>query len=380
MTPKRPTLPEGTDPVAALRQLQQQLAEARPTVRTEFVDREQLGYDHGCKDAERTAGMNLAPIVDAVEALVDSLREQLRKLDPFDGPGATEPAWYGSVWLCPVADCEWAHREENAVSSTDPVAAERVRTALVGHLGDHGSQQPHQGIVNALAARVFDWPAHCSEWIAGSDPENPDMCPEYASPDSDKCALHDPRQVEYAAELMARQGWLSPSQAAELRDAAHRLRVERFADSGFPVPSQSGYVHPAEALNLLHGGSPDATPQCPGLQGDGNPFTLPQRCARCGRPANYHPEILQAVRDPITYPEPTLTADPAEAKPRARVAYPPVSTEWRYGFPPKGTATMWRCQRCGTNHEGNPPGCLHCGYTVLDPGHWVALPPAGTEA
>lgn len=378
-SPKYPTLPEGTDPVAALRQLQQSLAEARymPLGKGTFP-METRAADQGARDAERAAGMNLAPIVDAVETLVGVLRQRLQEVDPF-GPDASEPAWYGSVWCCPVGECHWSHREENAVSSTDVEEAERVRTAVTEHLHDHIVKAP-LAVVDALAARVFDWPAHCSEWIAGADPENPDMCPEYASPGTDKCALHDPRQVEYAADLMARQGWLSPSQAAELRANAHRLRVERFADSGFPVPSLSGYVHPAEALNLAHLGSPDATPQCPGFEGDGNPFTLPQRCARCGYPASYHPEILQVARGPIAYPEPTLTTDAPEAKPRARVAYPPVSTEWRHGFPPKGTATMWRCQRCGTNHEGNPPGCLHCGYTVLDPGHWVALPPGGTEA
>lgn len=378
MTPKRPTLPEGTDPVEALRQLQQQLAEAP------WPDREKEGglaagiaYSDGLQEGARTAGNDLAPIVDAVEALVDSLREQLRDVDPFDGPGATAPDWYGSVWMCPVDDCKWAHREENAVSSTDPVAAERVRTALVGHLGDHGSQQPHEGIVNALAARVFDWPAHCSEWIAGSDPENPEPCPEYASPGSDKCALHDPRQVEYAADLMARQGWLSPSQAAELRATAHRLTVEAFVRpqdeilGAVPSPTEEEYhghvLNARTARNLLHGGSPEAQPEhdirdhvdtgqmdladCPGYR----PHCDRERCNRCGHcgwARSRHPQ----------------------AKPRARVAYPPAGTGWRHGFPGAGTATTWRCQRCGTNHEGNPPRCLHCGHTVLDPGHWVALP------
>lgn len=306
MTPKRPTLPEGTDPVAALRQLQQQLAEARymPLGKGGYQP-EARAADQGGRDAERAAGMNLAPIVDAVEVLVGTLRQRLQEMDPF-GPDASEPAWYGSVWCCPVGDCKWTHREENAVSSTDVEAAERVRTAVVEHLKDHGWLEQ----VNALAARVFDWPAHCSEWIAGADPENPDMCPEYASPGSDKCALHDPRQVEYAAELMTRQGWLSPSQAAELRATAHHLTVEAFTRP----------LSPEQARNVAHGGHPDA-------------------------------------------------------KPRARVAYPPPNTEWRHGFPPQGASTMWRCQLCGTNHEGNPPGCLHCGHTVLEPGCWIALPP-----
>lgn len=369
MTPKRPTLPEGTDPLKALRQLQEQLAEARymPLGKTTYP-LETRAADQGGRDAERAAGMNLLPIVTAVEELVADLRRRLAEADPF-GPDASDVTWYGSLWMCPVAECKWTHREENAVSSTDTEAAERVVGALADHLVDHRKVT----LVEALAVRMLDWPAHCSEWIAGADPESPDQCPEYASPGSDKCALHDPRQVEYAAELMARQGWLSPSQAAELRATAHRLRVERFADSGFPVPSLSGYVHPAEALNLLYLGSPDATPQCPGFEGDGNPFTLPQRCARCGYPASYHPEILQAVRGPIAYPEPTLSTDAPEAKPRARVASPPVGTEWRYGFPPREATTMWRCQRCSTNHEGNPPACLHCGHTVLDPGHWQVV-------
>lgn len=303
MTPKRPTLPEGTDPLEALRQLQRALANPRRMVFSGSAATEDVEYDRGATEAERAAGMNLAPIVGAVEALVATLRQQAQELDPF-----AVPAWYGSVWACPVAECEWTHREENAVSSTDAEAAERVRGSLVDHfLSEHG---PHS-LAHALVTRMLDWPAHCSEWIAGSDPENPDQCPEYASPGTDKCALHDPRQVEYAAELMTRQGWLSPSQAAELRTTAHRLTVEAFAR---PQLSRD------QERNLIHGGSTDA-------------------------------------------------------KPRPRVAYPPPNTEWRHGFPPKGAATMWRCQRCGTNHEGNPPRCLHCGYTVLDPGHWIALPP-----
>lgn len=115
---------------------------------------------------------------------------------------------------------------------------------------------------------------------------------------------------DYAGTTLEAQGWLSPSQAAELRATAHRLTVEAFARP------QLGRE---QERNLIHGGHPDA-------------------------------------------------------KPHPRIAYPPLNTEWRHGFPPRGTSTTWRCQRCGTNHEGNPPRCLHCGHTVLDPGHWVAVP------
>lgn len=292
-SPKRATLPEGVDPLEALRRLQRQLAGAHAVQRPGTVDRSVTSYEEGGKDAERAAGMNLAPIVGAVEALVAALRRQAQELDPL-----AVPSRYGSVWVCPVGECRWSHREENAVSSTDTEVAERVRTAVTEHLHDHVVKAP-LAVVDALAAQVFDWPAHCSEWIAGSDPESPDQCPEYASPGSDKCPLHEPGQVEYTAELMVRQGWLSPSQAAELRTDERRR------------------------AGLMNGGHPDA-------------------------------------------------------KPRGCVAYPPLGTEWRYGFPPKGTTTMWRCQRCGTNHQGGPPRCLHCGHTVLDPGHWVALPPEGT--
>lgn len=285
MTPKRPTLPEGTDPVEALRQLQQQLAEARymPLGKTTYPLASRAA-DQGGRDAERAAGMNLLPIVTAVEELVADLRRRLAEADPF-GPDASDVTWYGSLWVCPVAECQWTHREENAVSSTDTEAAERVRGNLVDHLlSEHG---PHS-LAHALVTRMLDWPAHCSEWIAGSDPESPDQCPEYASPGTDKCALHDPH---------------APVQV-------------RLPGGGWTWEQRG---------NLLHGGHP-------------------------------------------------------EAKPRAQVAYPPVGTEWRHGFPPREATTMWRCQRCSTNHQGNPPTCLHCGHTVLDPGHWVALPPAGTEA
>lgn len=281
-SPKRATLPEGVDPLEALRRLQRQLAGAHAVQRPGTVDRSVTSYEEGGKDAERAAGMNLAPIVGAVEALVASLRRQAQELDPL-----AVPSRYGSVWACPVGECRWSHREENAVSSTDTEVAERVRTAVTEHLHDHVVKAP-LAVVEALAARVFDWPAHCSEWIAGADPESPDQCPEYASPGSDKCVLHDPH-------------------------APVRVRLP----GGGWTWEQRG--------NLLHGGHP-------------------------------------------------------EAKPRAQVAYPPVGTKWRHGFPPRGTATTWRCQRCSTNHEGSPPACLHCGYSVLDPGHWVALPPAGREA
>jgi hypothetical protein len=188
-----------------------------------------------------------------------------------------------------------------------------VQEALLDHFGAHTSDE----LRPALVLRTLDWPAHCSEWIAGSDPENPDQCPEYASPGSDKCALHDPRHVEYAAELMTRQGWLSPSQAAELRATAHRLTVEAFVRP----------LSPEQARNVAHGGH-------------------------------------------------------AEAKPSARVVYPPSpGVVWRIGFPGTVDAeTAWSCQLCTTKHVGNPSACLSCGHTVLDPGHWVALPTTGTEA
>lgn len=304
-SPKRPTLPEGTDPVAALRQIQRQLAKAP------WPDREKEGglaagiaYSDGLQEAGRTAGAELAPIVDAVEVLVGTLRQRLQEMDPF-GPDASDPSWYGSAWACPVDRCSHVHREEVAVSSTDAEAARRVQVALLNHFAVHTSDE----LRGALVLRALDWPAHCSEWIAGSDPENPDMCPEYASPGADKCALHD----EHApiAVALPGGGW---------------TWVQR---------------------------TPGVVQVPPGLSDEELARVRRGILARAGQP---------------------------ETKPRARVAYQPTATEWRYGFPPKGGTTMWRCQRCGTSHEGNPRGCLHCGHTVLDPGHWMALPPAGTEA
>lgn len=367
MATSKPTLPEGTDPVEALRQLQQQLAEAP------WPDREKEGglaagiaYSDGLQEGARTAGNDLAPVVDAVEALVADLRRRLAEADPF-GPDASEPAWYGSVWVCPLSTCQWMHREPSAVSSVDAAEAERVRRILTEHVDDHATKTP-LAVSEALVARMTDWPAHCSEWIAGSDPENPDQCPEYASPGTDKCALHD-----YAGTTLEAQGWLSPSQAAELRATAHRLTVEAFARptlSAQEIAQESArQAGAAAARNLLHGGSPDAQPEhdirdhvdtgqmdladCPGYR----PHCDRERCNRCGHcgwTRSRHPQT----------------------KARTRVVYPPAGTGWRLGFPGAGSATTWRCQRCGTNHEGNPPGCLHCGHTVLEPGHWVALPPS----
>lgn len=302
-----PTLPEGTDPVAALRQIQQQLASARYQVLGKDSYRlENRTRDEGARDAERAAGMNLAPIVDAVEVLVDTLRKRLREMDPF-GPDGSDPGWYGSVWVCPLPTCQWTHREPSAVSSVNAAEAERVRRILTEHVDDHATKTP-LAVAKALVTRMTDWPAHCSGWIAGSDPENPDMCPEYASPGADKCALHD--------------------------------------------------EHAPIAVSLPGGG-----------------WTWVQRTPGVVQvPPGLSDEELARVRRGIL-----ARADQPETKPRARVAYPPPATEWRYGFPPKGGTTMWRCQRCGTNHEGNPPGCLYCGYTVLDPGHWLAPPADGTE-
>lgn len=75
---KPPRLPEGTDPLAALRQLQEQLASARYHVGGRGgYQLEDRTRDEGARDSERTAGMNLAPIVTAVEELVADLRRKL---------------------------------------------------------------------------------------------------------------------------------------------------------------------------------------------------------------------------------------------------------------------------------------------------------------
>lgn len=329
MTPKRPTLPEGTDPVAALRQLQRQLAEARYMPLGKNGHRpEARAADQGARDAERAAGMNLAPIVDGVETLVGVLRQRLQEMDPF-GPDASEPAWYGSVWACPVAECKWTHREENAVSSTDTTAAERVHGSLVDHLlSEHG---PHS-LAHALVTRMLDWPAHCSEWVAGVDPENPDQCPEYASPGSDKCALHDPHAP--VAVSLPGGGWTWE-----------------------------------QRLNLIHGGHPDATPTD---QEDHvlQQLTAPVRSATC-------PDGITCTHGCVFACQRNTVANP---NPNPRLVLPPApGYAWRFGFGGKDGTTVWKCQSCGRLHEPNPPRCLGCGHTVLDPGHWVTPPAADQD-
>lgn len=71
------TLPEGVDPLAELRRFQESLANARyhSTGKNGWTD-EDRAHDEGARDAERVAGMNLAPIVTALEALVAELRGQ----------------------------------------------------------------------------------------------------------------------------------------------------------------------------------------------------------------------------------------------------------------------------------------------------------------
>lgn len=71
------TLPEGADPLAELRRFQESLANARyhSTGKSGWTD-EDRAHDEGGRDAERVAGMNLAPIVTALEALVAELRQQ----------------------------------------------------------------------------------------------------------------------------------------------------------------------------------------------------------------------------------------------------------------------------------------------------------------
>jgi hypothetical protein len=223
-SPARPTVPEGTDPVVALRTLQEQLAQARysPLGKGDYPA-ESRTRDESARDAERTAGMNLLPVVNAVEELVAELRRQVAEADPFTLAG--EPGWYGSRWVCPVDGCTWDHREPSAVSSVDVAAAERVRAAMREHLASHAWFKH----LDALTRLVLDWPAHCSDWIGGTDPENPDMCPEYASPGSDRCALHDPNAP--VAVSLPGGGWTWMQRAA-----------------------------------LVHGGSPDANPQPTSLE------------------------------------------------------------------------------------------------------------------
>jgi hypothetical protein len=93
---------------------------------------------------------------------------------------------------------------------------------------------------------------------------------------------------------------------------------------------------------------------------------------------------VTAERGPVQFSGPLGMMTPQErqnmvhgghpaARPSARVAYPPSpGARWLYGFGPRDAETAWRCQRCMTTQVGNPPACVSCGHTVLDPGHWEA--------
>lgn len=323
---------ERPDPVAALRQLQQSLAEAPwPDAEREGGLAAGIAYSDGLQEASRTAGQKLDTLVSGVEELVADLRRKLAEADPF-GPDASEPGWYGSVWACPLPACQWTHREPSAVSSVDVEAAERVRRILTRHVDDHATKTP-LAVAEALVTRMTDWPAHCSEWIAGPDPENPDMCPEYASPGTDKCAVHDPHHQGYLHGLHAA---LFAAKAA----AGHPLGVRRQA-------------------NLLHGGHPEVLPKPAELGG----------CVRCGH------LLTEATGIPTSGSHPgymcrNLTACLVRRRGLVEPFPPPDALgRWVPGFAPGEESTAWRCQCCGQVHSLNPRRCDQCGYTVMDPVH-----------
>lgn len=331
------------------------------------------------EEHEEGTGPDLAPaLINALDALKESLTEACA--EPF-GPDPSDVTWFGSVWACPVGTCDWTHREPSAVSSTDTAEAERVRRILTGHLDGHATKTP-MAVVEALVTRMTDWPSHCSEWIAGADPENPDMCPEYATPGTDKCALH--RNPE--RELIS-QGWLPPAQASALRADVHRLTMEAYARP-LTIGRLHGLIKATDPVAYVAyppvGG---AWVSGPGAEGQG----VIWRCRRCNtKHAGTVSSCLGCTHNVLDaghwepaedrrgflgdgHPDQRFTVEFID-----RSALPPAESRWQPGFSQDGSEVIWRCGRCHRAHGGPMPVCLSCGCGVLDPGHWVKPGPLPT--
>lgn len=87
----------------------------------------------------------------------------------------------------------------------------------------------------------------------------------------------------------------------------------------------------------------------------------------------FHPlvEMVRQMRADVARAIRQATPDKPDGETSAQ---PVLGWEWVHGFPPRGTDTAWRCQKCHRVMAVNRRECPNCRWTVFDPGYMAVKP------